>query len=102
MAQQAVRGGVQRWPWVIAALVIAVAVVFAWPIGLPVLAAGMIVGGVTGYRQSRQPVVRAVAVAAIAAGVVIILALVVIGLTLFSVGSGTTVSEGVAVTEPAP
>lgn len=100
MAQQTIRSGVRYWPWGIAALVIGAAVVFAWPIAIPVLGAGMIAGGVTAYRQSREPVVRAVAAGAIAGGVVIILVLVVIGLTLFSVGSGTTISD--PVTQPGP
>ncbi len=102
MPQQIVGSGMRRWVWVLAALAIGGAVVFAWPIGLPVLGASMIVGGVIGYRRSRDPVVKAIASGAIAGGVVIMLVLVVLGLTLFSVGSGTTVSEGVAVTEPTP
>jgi len=106
MAQQTIRSGVRHWPYVMAGVVIGVALMIAWPVAIFVLAVGLIVGGIVAYRQSREPAERALAAGAIAGGVVIILMMVLAGLMLFTMTSGGTVSgsasDPVPVTEPAP
>ena len=102
MVQQTVRSGVRHWPYVMAGVVIGAALVLTWPVAIPVLGVGLIVGGVTGYRQTREPMGRAVAAGAAAAGIMIMIGFVLVGLMLVGVRTETGVSDAVPVTPGVP
>jgi hypothetical protein len=99
---QVIREGLTHWPWLLVIAGLVAAAVFAPPIGVPLLSLGLIVGGIVGYRQSSEPVARAVAAGAIAGGAALLLLVAVVAFVVFPVRSETTVSEPVPVTQPAP
>lgn len=63
---------------------------FLIPLAAPAIGMALIVSGVVTYRQSADVAVRAVAVAAIAGGVLIILTIIVGGMSFIGVRIGTT------------
>lgn len=84
-----------RWAWMFGPFIILGAIVsFLIPIVAPVIAVALIASGIVAYRQNTDKAVRALAVAAIASGVVIILAIVFGGLIFLPVSTTTSVTEG--------
>lgn len=57
------------WPWVIVALLIAVVSLILLPVGIIILGAALSVGGLVGYRQNRDPRVKALAAGTLAGGI---------------------------------
>lgn len=93
------REGSKRWPWLLPIAGLVATVVFTPLIGVPILSLGLIVGGIVAYRQSREPVARAVAAGAIAGGAALLLVVAVGVLLLFPVHSETAVTEPVPATQ---
>lgn len=81
-------------------LMASLVVSFMIPPVAPAVSTALIVGGVMAYRQSTDVTVRAVAVAAVAGGVVTILMVVLVGLALLPARIDSRISEEILTTPP--
>jgi len=90
-----------QWAWALGSLALlgAVVISFLSPFAAPPLAVALMVGGIVAYRQSTSAAVHAIAAAAIAAGMVIILTGILVGLGLTVTHTTEIVTEG---TVPVP
>ncbi len=66
------------WPWVVVAILIATVSVMLAPFGFIMLGSALSVGGFVGYRQNRDPRVRAFAAGTLAGGLSCFLMLLII------------------------
>ena len=85
-----------KWAWALGSLVLlgAVVISFVCPFAAPPLGVALMVGGIVAYRQSTSAVVRAIAAAAIAAGTLIMLTAILVGLGLTVSYTTEIVTEG--------
>ena len=95
----------RRKYWIGAAIALAVVVIsgLVIPIFAPVIAIGLIVGGIIARRQSSDTVIKAIAAGAIAIGITVIILtlLVIFGLMVWHTSTATTINTVTTIT-PAP
>jgi len=89
-----------KWAWALGPLILlgTIVISFLHPFATPLLAVALIVGGIVACRQSASAVVRALAAAAIAAGTLIILTVILVELSFYCTHTTETVTEGTMTT----
>lgn len=86
----------RKWAWVVGSFILSGAVVlsFVLPFSALPLSVALIVGGIVAYRQSPDSAIRTLGAAAIAAGIVIVLTIVLVGVGLLGVHTDVRIAEG--------
>ena len=88
---------INRWKWIFGpTIILGIAFSFLIPPAAPVFGVTLLAGGIYAYRRNTDKAVRAIAVAAIAAGAMLIVftMVMILGLLGFNYGTAGSLIEG--------